>query len=301
MGNEAGFGRNFVAARAWAKTNYPEFIVSYEPGNSVHSDVFSPMYTPPDQLILQWEKYGRGRPMFLIEYAHSMGNSDGNLPEYWAEIESHRQLQGGFIWDWVDQGIRKRGADGRELWAYGGDFGDVPNDDNFCTNGLVLPDRTPHPTILEVKKVYQPIQMRAGDLSKFEVEFQNWNDFLPAEQWLIGEWKLLADGKVLQQGAIDRLSLAPREKKTLGMPIVQPKLNPGTEYYLDISFKLKSDTLWAGTVSDSVEPERLVAAGPLIDPLARRHNSASCISVSAVPRPATAVANPARCSAITSM
>ncbi|MDT5263341.1 MAG: beta-galactosidase [Acidobacteriota bacterium] len=244
MGNEAGFGRNFVAAREWAKTNYPEFIVSYEPGNSIHSDVFSPMYTPPSQLIPQWEKYGRGRPMFLIEYAHSMGNSDGNLPEYWSEIESHRQLQGGFIWDWVDQGIRKRGANGREFWAYGGDFGDVPNDDNFCTNGLVLPDRTPHPTILEVKKVYQYVKVEPVDLAAGRVRVRN-KYLFRALSHLRGTWELEESGTVIERGSLPRLAVAPGASQEVALGVRAPQLKPGAEYFLKVTFALASDESWA--------------------------------------------------------
>jgi beta-galactosidase len=244
MGNEAGFGRNFVAARAWVKTNYPEFIVSYEPGNSIHSDVFSPMYTPPDQLIPQWEKYGRGRPQFLIEYAHSMGNSDGNLPEYWSEIESHRQLQGGFIWDWVDQGIRKRGANGREFWAYGGDFGDFPNDDNFCTNGLVLPDRTPHPTLLEVKKVYQYVKVEPVDLASGRVRVRNKYLFQDLSH-LRGTWELEENGAGIERGSLPRLTVAPGASQEVALGLRQPRLKPGAEYFLKVTFALASDEPWA--------------------------------------------------------
>jgi beta-galactosidase len=244
MGNEAGFGRNFVAARAWAESHYPEFVVSYEPGNSIHSDVFSPMYTPPDQLVPQWERYGRGRPQFLIEYAHSMGNSDGNLPEYWAEIESHRQLHGGFIWDWVDQGLRKRGANGREFWAYGGDFGDFPNDDNFCTNGLVLPDRTPHPTILEVKKVYQPVRVEPVDLAAGRVRVRNKYLFRDLSH-LRGTWELAEDGAVVERGALPRLSTAAGASQEVTLGVKRPQLKPGAEYFLKVTFALAGDEAWA--------------------------------------------------------
>ncbi len=244
MGNEAGFGRNFVAARAWAKGHYPEFIVSYEPGNSIHSDVFSPMYTPPADLMPQWEKYGKGRPQFLIEYAHSMGNSDGNLPEYWAEIESHRELHGGFIWDWVDQGIRKRGANGREFWAYGGDFGDFPNDDNFCTNGLVLPDRTTHPTILEVKKVYQPVKVEAVDLSAGRVRVRNKNLFRDLS-YLAGSWQLEENGTLIERETLPRLTTAPGASEEIALGVRAPQLKPGAEYFLKVTLALAQDESWA--------------------------------------------------------
>jgi beta-galactosidase len=244
MGNEAGFGRNLIAAREWAKSNYPEFIISYEPGNSIHSDVFSPMYTKPFDLVSQWERYGRGRPQFLVEYAHSMGNSDGDLPEYWAEIESHGQLQGGFIWDWVDQGIRRKDAAGRQFWAYGGDFGDKPNDDNFCTNGLVLPDRTPHPTILEVKKVYQYVKVEPVDLSSGRVRVRNKYLFRDLS-FLRGAWELEENGAVIERGVLPRLTTAPGATEELRLRLARPRLRPGAEYFLKVTFALASDEAWA--------------------------------------------------------
>jgi beta-galactosidase len=244
MGNEAGIGRNLVAAREWAKSHYPEFIISYEPGNSAHGDVFCPMYTPPDELMSSWEKHGQGRPMFLVEYAHSMGNSDGNLPEYWSTIEAHRQLQGGFIWDWVDQGIRRRGANGKEFWAYGGDFGDFPNDDNFCTNGLVLPDRTPHPTLAEVKKVYQYIKVEPVDLKTGRVMVRNkylFRDLGFAQ----GVWELTENGRVIQRGPVPRLAIAPGGSREVSLGMRRPQLVAGAEYFLKVTFSLSADTSWA--------------------------------------------------------
>ena len=105
---------------------------------------------------------GDNRPIIMCEYAHAMGNSVGNLQDYWDIIEDYRQLQGGFIWDWVDQGLRQVDEEGRVYWAYGGDFGDEINDYNFCINGLIWPDRTPHPALYEVKSVYQPVQVKVS-------------------------------------------------------------------------------------------------------------------------------------------
>jgi beta-galactosidase len=142
MGNEAGYGANFVAAKQWARDHHPEFYIIYEPGNSIHGDALSPMYAKPQNIVEYYNKYGNGRPFFEIEYAHAMGNSTGNFQQYWDLFEAEPWAHGGFIWDWVDQGVRRKGPFGRDLWAYGGDYGDKPNDDNFNTNGLVLPDRT---------------------------------------------------------------------------------------------------------------------------------------------------------------
>ena len=166
MGNEAGWGANFIAAKEWAKAHHPEFFITYEPNNSVHGEALSPMYVKPQNIVEYYNNYGKGRPFFEIEYAHAMGNSTGNFQQYWDIFEAQPWAHGGFIWDWVDQGIRKKGSNGKDFWAYGGDFGDKPNDDNFCTNGLVLPDRTVHPGLSEVKKSYAGIKVEAVDLAQ---------------------------------------------------------------------------------------------------------------------------------------
>ncbi|HEY9233149.1 MAG TPA: glycoside hydrolase family 2 TIM barrel-domain containing protein, partial [Blastocatellia bacterium] len=244
LGNEAGVGRNFEAARNWAKTTHPELLISYEPGNSRHSDFLCPMYTPPKEMEPYWEKHGRGRPMFLVEYAHAMGNSTGNFQAYWDVIEAHRQMHGGFIWDWVDQGIRKRGANGKQFWAYGGDFGDFPNDDNFCTNGLVLPDRTPHPGLTEVKKVYQYIKVEPVDLAAGRLRVRNKYLFSDLSN-LRGAWEMEESGVVIQRGNLPALNIAAGQSQELQLAIKPPKTAPGAEYFLKVMFRLAADTPWA--------------------------------------------------------
>jgi beta-galactosidase len=135
------------------------------------------------------------------------------------------------------------------FFAYGGTFGPshVTSDGNFCANGLVNADRRPHPGLAEVKKIYQPIQMRAGDLTKAEIELKNWFDFLPAEAWLNGKWRVTADGKVIEEGAVNGLTLAPREKKKISVPISPIMPQPGVEYFLEVSFALRESTPWAST------------------------------------------------------
>ena len=158
LGNEAGDGTNFQAMSEWTHRRDPSRPVHYErAGLRAHTDIVCPMYSRIEQL-LDYVKTRQERPLILCEYAHAMGNSVGNLQDYWDVIESHDQLQGGCIWDWVDQGFRRRMADGREYFAYGGDYGEKETDGDFCCNGLVLPDRTVTPKTLEVKKVYQNIK-----------------------------------------------------------------------------------------------------------------------------------------------
>lgn len=268
LGNEAGVGRNPAAARDWAKTNHPEWIITYEPGDSRHSDVFCPMYTPPDELIPAWEKHGQGRPMFLIEYAHSMGNSTGNFQQYWDVIEAHRQLQGGFIWDWADQAIRKQGADGKTFFAYGGDYGDYPNDDNSCDDGLVLPDRTPDPALAEVKKVYQYIKVEPVDLAAGRVRVRNKYLFRDLSG-IRGAWELEENGVVIERGNLPPLAIAAGQSQEVKLAIKQPKLAAGAEYFLKVSFTLAADAMWAAkghvVAWDQYPMPYQVAAAPMRD------------------------------------
>jgi beta-galactosidase len=244
LGNEAGVGRNLAAAREWAKTHYPELPIAYEPGESRHGDAYSPMYTPPDQLVSAWERHGKGKPMFLIEYAHAMGNSVGNLQEYWTVIESHPSMHGGFIWDWVDQGIRQKGAGQKPRWLYGGDFGDKPNDDNFCTNGLVFPDRTPHPSLAEVKKVYQYIKVEPIDLTTGRVRVRNKYLFRDLS-FVEGAWELTKDGATVRRGRLPRLTFAAGAAEELTLGLGQSDISPGAESHLKVTFALGAAESWA--------------------------------------------------------
>jgi beta-galactosidase len=243
MGNEAGVGRNFVAARAWAKEHYPEFPLAYEPGNSEHSDILCPMYTPPGDIDGYYEKYGKGRPFYLVEYAHAMGNSVGNLQEYWDVLESKPYYQGGFIWDWVDQGLRAKTPEGKQYWAYGGDFGDRPNDDNFCTNGLVFPDRTPHPSLLEVKKVYQYVKVEPVDLATGRVRVRN-KYLFQSLAGLSGTWEIAENGVVVAKGKLARLDLPAGEAREIALDLPKAK-SESAERYLKVAFALADATPWA--------------------------------------------------------
>jgi beta-galactosidase len=244
LGNEAGYGRNLMAERTWAKTHHPEFFITYEPHNSVHGDALSPMYVKPQQIVSYYNTYGNGRPFFEIEYAHAMGNSTGNFQQYWDVFESQPWAHGGFIWDWVDQGLRKKGASGKEFWAYGGDFGDKPNDDNFCTNGLVLPDRTPHPGLTEVKKAYASIKVEPVDLLAGKVRIRNKYDFQDLS-FVRGSWTLEENGKAIANGAVSSIAVEPGTEKEVSLGIAQPKLKPGAEYFLTVRFALAHDMPWA--------------------------------------------------------
>jgi beta-galactosidase len=244
LGNEAGWGRNLAAARAWVKEQHPELVVVYEGGASVHSDAFNPMYTKPQNLLSYWQQKGAGKPFYLVEYAHSLGNSTGNLQEYWDVLESRPNFHGGFIWDWVDQTFRKKTADGRDLWAYGGDYGDRPNDGNGG-DGLVFADRRPQPELEEVKKVYQFIKVEPADLSAGRVRVRNKHLFADLS-YAEGSWELAEDGRVIQRGRLPRLRTAAGQAEEVELPgLKRPSPVPGREYFLKVSFALAADTPWA--------------------------------------------------------
>jgi beta-galactosidase/beta-glucuronidase len=180
----------------------------------------------------------------MCEYAHSMGNSTGNLKEYWEAIERYKRLQGGFIWDWVDQGIRQVTDEGEEWFAYGGDFGDEPNDGPFCINGLIGPDRTPHPGLWEYKKNLEPVRMEPVDLRVGKVRIVN-RHLLSDLSGLGMSWTLCADGEALQSGDLPRLDTPAGENTLVRIPFQEPELEPGTEVWLAMRFTLAQDTLWA--------------------------------------------------------
>jgi beta-galactosidase/beta-glucuronidase len=251
LGNESGYGPNHDAISGWMRGFDPDRILHYEGAISsdwseghFSTDICCPMYPTVEKIIQYAEDPTNDRPLIMCEYAHAMGNSVGNLKEYWEAIRNHLGLQGGFIWDWVDQGITKYDEAGNPYWAYGGDFGDTINDRNFCINGLVWPDRTPHPSMVEFKKLIQPIEVKAVDLHKGRVEIINQYDFSTLEG-IIGKWEVTVDGEVQQSGIIPTLDNAPGKGVTLTIPYSEPDLSPESEAFLNLRFELAKNTNWA--------------------------------------------------------
>ena len=261
LGNESGYGNNHDALAGWIRGYDPSRPLHYEgairlgwrqrkwiagrgvPGVRV-SDIVCPMY-PAVDAIVEWAKHTRDpRPLIMCEYSHAMGNSNGNLREYWDAIESHHGLQGGFIWDWVDQGLRKVDEKGRSYWAYGGDFGDEPNDRNFCVNGLIWPDRTPHPAMNEFKKIAQPVAVNAKNLHGGVFELVNKHDFINL-RWLKGTWEMTVDGQVVQKGKLPVLNLGPGERMEVSLPLKTPPMRQGRECFLNFCFVTAREMPWA--------------------------------------------------------
>jgi len=249
LGNESGTGPNHAAMAGWIHNYDPTRPVHYEgaqgtPTDPPYVDVISRMYPRIPELREMLENPLERRPIVLCEYAHAMGNSVGNLKEYWDLIGRDNRIIGAFIWDWVDQGFRAFDESGKEYWAYGGDYGDVPNDGNFCCNGLVQPDRKPNPHLYEVKKVYQYIKVTPADLLEGKVIVKNDYDFLNLN-FVDILWEVTADGVLLQKGKLPAPALAPKEHTLIAIPFKKPKLQPGTEYWLKIRFTLAEQQPWA--------------------------------------------------------
>ena len=250
LGNESGYGPNHAAMAEWIRNYDPTRLIHYEgtihvPGKIPRTvDVISVMYPTLEYLERLATDPEDDRPIIMCEYAHSMGNSTGNLKEYWDVIRKYKRLCGGFIWDWVDQGLLKE-ENGVKYWAYGGDFGDEPNDGNFCINGIVWPDRTPQPAVWECKKVLQPVEAEPIDLLKGKVRIHNRYDFTRLDEAIEIHWELKADGVVLQKGVIKPPPARPHETAVLTIPFTKPELKSGTEYWLILRYKLTKNTLWA--------------------------------------------------------
>ncbi|MHC4740887.1 MAG: glycoside hydrolase family 2 TIM barrel-domain containing protein, partial [Planctomycetota bacterium] len=249
LGNETGCGPNHAAMSAWIKEYDPTRPIHYEgaagkPKDYWYVDMISRMYARIPEIIRLATDPVDDRPMVLCEYSHAMGNSVGNLKEYWDAIRSHRRLIGGFIWDWADQGLRKKTPEGKEFWAYGGDYGDNPNDGNFCCNGLVQPDRKPNPSLYEVKKIYQRIWVEPVDAVAGRVKIRNEYEFADLS-FVDILWQLTCNGKVIQEGTLDKLSLAPDKELEITIPIEKPELQAGAEYWLKVTSTLAEDSPWA--------------------------------------------------------
>lgn len=239
LGNEAGYGINFEATYDWLKAQDQSRPVQYEMGqNTNYSDIQAPMYHSIERIVEYAEKH-TDKPLILCEYAHAMGNSVGNLQDYWDAIEKYKELQGGFIWDWVDQGLLETSEDGEEYFAYGGDYPHAPvkSDSNFCINGLVQANREINPHIWEVKKVYQNIKIKAVDLNDGMFTVQNKYDFTNLDQFNFS-WELKDDDEVIASGDLPTLDVAPHEESKF--QISNLKFEPsGREQILTISAQTK--------------------------------------------------------------
>lgn len=241
LGNEAGDGVNLGAGFKWIKSRDLSRPVQYETEGDInevgerHSDFHSSMYWRYWDLE-QYAQSDNDRPFVLIEYAHSMGNSTGNLGEYWDVINRYDTLVGGFIWDWVDQGLLEHNEDGVPYWTYGGDYGpsDVPSSGNFNFNGVVFPDRRVQPAYWEVKRVHQEVDFELVDAKAGQLLVKNNYDFIDLSRFEL-QWELLADGRPIRNGAVGNLSIPAASAATVELSYNIRQLRIGPEYHLNVS------------------------------------------------------------------
>jgi len=275
VGNENDWGSNLETTARWMKQRDPSRLIhSCEAGEAPETDIIAPMYPKPE-VLTKHASQQRDRPFIMCEYAHAMGNSSGDLRAYWDQIYSKPGLQGGCIWDWVDQAMYQpvrakrsrlfeKPKPGEKVFqAYGGDFyyldkdgnpmhgvkgphNGIPSDDNFCFNGLVSADRTPHPGLAEVKKVYQNIHLSSWNPAEGTIKVKNGFFFNTLNENLLGTWEVKSNGEILQQGSFEVPAIPPGKEGIIKIPLQKTlQAAPGTEYWLNISFKLAKETSWA--------------------------------------------------------
>jgi beta-galactosidase/evolved beta-galactosidase subunit alpha len=250
LGNEAHYGANHAAMARHARQLDSTRPIHYEGDYNLRcTDIYSRMYCKLEdcrkilagkETLKHWlgaditpEQYGQA-PFVLCEYAHAMGNGPGGLKEYWDLIYAHDEFMGAFVWEWIDHGIRKRDAAGREFFAYGGDFGDEPHDGNFVCDGLVFPDRQPSPGLLELKKVTEPVKVeREGD----QFRITNRYDFIGLDHLLAG-WTVTDAGQVVASGTFKLPAIPARKSKLVTIPFT------GNGDYLTLQFTLATDNVW---------------------------------------------------------
>ncbi|MBP3553803.1 MAG: DUF4981 domain-containing protein [Bacteroidaceae bacterium] len=246
LGNEAGYGPNFEAAYDWIKAEDPSRPVQYEQaGQNGKTDIFCPMYYGYEGC--DWySKNDNPRPLIQCEYAHTMGNSAGGFKEYWDMVRKYPKYQGGFIWDWADQGILKRNNEkarmvpAPEIHGYGGDFHkDDASDQNFCNNGVVAPDRDLHPHAYEIAQQYQNLWVTPADLQKGEVNIYNENFFRDMKNYAL-TWELLVNGVAEQSGVVANLNAKPQETVKVTLPYSLEGICQCKEVHLNVYFSLKN-------------------------------------------------------------
>jgi beta-galactosidase len=253
LGNESGHGSNHDAEAGYIRRYDPSRPLHYEgairwdwSSDQKVSDLTCPMY-PPISAIVAHARSGRQlHPLIMCEYSHAMGNSNGTLAEYWDAIESTAGLQGGFMWEWSDHGLVQRLPDGTTRWAYGGDFGDKPNDGNFCLDGLNWPDRRPKPALWEHRQLAAPVRAsaRPETLREGLVELAN-RQYFTGLGWLRVSWELTAGGESVGSGELPLPDVPPGGNATIRIPGWIAPPSDGREVWLTLRFRTASEAAWA--------------------------------------------------------
>ncbi|WP_077341863.1 glycoside hydrolase family 2 [Pseudocolwellia agarivorans] len=277
LGNEAGAGPNFAGMSSWVKEFDPTRLMHYEgaqgdpehplyrnlkhkwsriakegvPGTRYANptdrpwvDMLSRMYSSIDDIDSMSKSPYIKRPIIMCEYEHAMGNSLGNMTEYWDLIRDRDNLVGGFIWDWKDQGLEQTDENGNKFLVYGGYFGDVPNDGNFCINGIVDAYGKPKSMLKETKYVYQPAAFNAVNIAKGLVQVKNRHFYTDLNQFEL-RWSVSEDGKIIEEGTMNNFALAPYKAKNIQIPFKRPSVKAGAKYWLRTSLHTKVDQNWA--------------------------------------------------------
>ncbi len=280
LGNESGYGENHDEMVRWIRdfddtrpihyegaANASGYgVANHEGWGDYASDITCPMYASVESV----ENYGKQskdtRPFIQCEYSHAMGNSCGALADYWALYRKYPNLQGGYIWDWIDQGLLKHDAKGRPFWAYGGDFGDRPNDADFCCNGMIQPDRQPKPQMWDFKKIVQPagFTASAADLAKGRVNVRNFDAFRDLGDWLEARWFVEVDGLPVAKGDCGPLKVAPGKTATVALKgFKRPSVPAGAEAFVTIEAVTKAKQSW-GPKGHVVAWEQLALESPRV-------------------------------------
>ncbi|WNR46087.1 glycoside hydrolase family 2 TIM barrel-domain containing protein [Paenibacillus roseipurpureus] len=251
LGNESGYGANHIAMAEWIKRRDPSRPIHYEGAAPDYKssapveclDIESRMYASVEYLESYAKEPSNSKPLFLCEYSHAMGNGPGDLNDYWEVIHRYPNLMGGCVWEWCDHGIATVSKEGIPHYAYGGDFGDLPNDGNFCIDGLVSPDRKPHTGLLELKQVIAPVRTKEINLLKGKFLLMNRYDFSDLSQISL-YWKIESQGELLEQGWLSELHVQAQSAAEIHIPYLLPA-SSDHEVVLTLSFRNKLETLWA--------------------------------------------------------
>jgi beta-galactosidase len=245
LGNEAFYGRNFQAMYDWIKSYDSTRLVHYEGDFEAQTvDVYSKMYPKVSDIIEFAKEKDFKKPLVLCEFIHAMGNGPGAVKEYVDAFYTYPRLQGGFVWEWANHGLRTKTPDGQEYFAYGGDFGDEPNDYNFVMDGVLFSDHTPTPGLIEYKKAIEPVQLVTSSTFK-KVEVINRYDFITLDH-LKCEWKVVGDGFTREGGEVPiSKGIGPGQTTEIALPEDARQRHPSAESYIQLTFTLRDATTWA--------------------------------------------------------
>ncbi|MGF7031788.1 beta-galactosidase [Paenibacillus mucilaginosus] len=244
LGNESGYGCNHDAMAEWVRGRDSSRPIHYERAYEAPVvDIVSSMY-PSVEMLEEEGKKEDARPYLMVEFGHAMGNALGNQKEYWDTVHRYPRLLGGLIWEWCDMGLRRKEAGGQPSYTYGGDYGDEPHSGHFCIDGLVFPDRTVKPALIEYKKAIEPVSVTAVELESGLVQVANRYSFLDLSH-LRAEWTMYCDGDAVESGELTELAVPPGEERTVRIPYRDGPQNSGCEYWLRVCFVLREGRRWA--------------------------------------------------------